>query len=347
MGEYRFTLDRSSKKFKCPECGQRTFVLYIDKETGEYIPEQYGRCDREDNCSYNLNPYKDGYAKAIILQEHENNSTHRTQTNAHSRKELVKPQTFIPETVMMETLKGWEQNTFIQNLLHRVPYPMASNDIERVIGLYGIGTVCNGKMSGAVTFPFIDINMNIWTIQAKQFGKTNHTLKTDFLHSILEYDFKNKNLALPSWLETYLWNDKKVGCLFGEHLLKQYSKNPVALVEAPKTAVIGNLYFGFPDKSDSLLWLAVYNLSSLSYEKCKVLEGRRVILFPDLSKHGRAYLLWSKKAEEFNRTIPRTRFVVSNLLEKNANTEAREKGLDLADYLICQDWRSYRKESKR
>src|SRR5690554_4535334 len=61
--EYRYTLEKGSKKYHCPECNKKTFVRYIDTETGNYLPEQYGRCDRENNCAYHLNPYKDGYGK--------------------------------------------------------------------------------------------------------------------------------------------------------------------------------------------------------------------------------------------------------------------------------------------
>ena len=60
---HRYSLEKGSKKHHCPDCNKKTFVLYIDTETGDYLPEQYGRCDRESKCAYKLNPYLDGYAK--------------------------------------------------------------------------------------------------------------------------------------------------------------------------------------------------------------------------------------------------------------------------------------------
>jgi len=67
-----------------------------------------------------------------------------------------------------------------------------------------------------------------------------------------------KNEPLPKWLEAYIRQDKRISCLFGEHLLSKYPNNPIALVEAPKTAVYGTLYFGFPETPKDFIWLAEY-----------------------------------------------------------------------------------------
>tara|TARA_B110001469_G_C9583687_1_gene289513 strand:+ start:57 stop:869 length:813 start_codon:yes stop_codon:yes gene_type:complete len=149
---------------------------------------------------------------------------------------------------------------------------------------------------------------------------------------------------LPEWLKAYNENEIKVSCLFGEHLLTKYPHNPIALVEAPKTAIYGTLYFGFPQQPKNLLWLAVYNLSSLNLNKCMALKGRNVFLFPDLSKDGKAFELWSKKANEIQKQLQGTSFTVSDLLEQLAPEQDKQKGKDIADYLIKQDWKLYRKQ---
>ena len=71
MNKYRYTLEKGSKKHYCPNCGKKSLKRYIDIETGNYLPEQYGRCNHENSCSphYHLNPYLDGYAKMIWEQE--------------------------------------------------------------------------------------------------------------------------------------------------------------------------------------------------------------------------------------------------------------------------------------
>lgn len=177
------------------------------------------------------------------------------------------------------------------------------------------------------------------------FDEANHTTKTSFLHGILKYQYQQRGEALPDWLPAYELNELKVSCLFGEHLLSKYPSNPVALVEAPKGAIYGTLYFGLPNVPERFLWLAVYNLSSLNVVKCKALEGRQVVLFPDLSKDGKAFELWNSKLKELN-TIKGARFTISGLLESKASEAERLNGCDIADYLITKDWRLFRESEK-
>ncbi len=346
--EHRYILEKGSKKHYCPECNKKRFVKYIDTQTGDYLPDQYGRCDRESKCSYHLDPYKDGYSTMIWKQEQgQNTSDWKPYRAKPQKKQYIKPKpVFIPVEVLNRTRSGYEKNVFIQNLLARVEFPFEVPDIEKVISLYNLGTVQNGYQTGANTFPFIDIKNNVRAIQVKQFDKANHTTGTDFLHSIIEKHHTRNNKPLPEWLQAYNNNEIKVSCLFGEHLLSKYPYNPIALVEAPKTAVYGTMYFGTPEQPENLLWLAVYNLSSLNLNKCQALKGRNVYLFPDLSKDGKAFDLWSNKAKEIQSQLQGTFFTVSNLLEQLAPEQDKDKGNDLADYLIKQNWRLFRKQPK-
>lgn len=336
---FRFTLEKGSKKYHCPNCGKKRLVAYIDTDTGTHIPQQYGRCDRESKCGYHLNPYKDGYNKKL---REDNRTDWKPQRPKPKNKPLKKP-VFFPFEVFSRTREGYDKNTFIQNLLSCVAFPFEVQDIEKVISLYHLGTVQNGYQSGSTTFPFIDINGNVRAIQVKQFDKANHTTSTDFLHSIIEKYHVRNNKPLPEWLKAYNKNETKASCLFGEHLLRKYPYNPIALVEAPKTALYGSLYFGFPEDLNSLLWLAVYNLSSLNLKKCKSLKGRSVYLFPDLSKDGKAFRLWSDRSKQIQKELPNTFFRVSDLLEQLAPDQDKEEGKDIADFLIDMDWRLFRK----
>ena len=348
MNNFRYKLEHGSQKHICPQCRKKTFVYYVDIETSKYLPEQYGRCDRESKCTYHLNPYLDGYAK-MKQEPWQSSDNLKSQKITFQQKLTSMPDpVFIPIDVFKLTLQSerYEQNTFIQNLLTNVAFPFERKDIERVISQYYLGTITKGYRAGAITFPFIDINKNVRTVQVKQFDETNHTLGTDFLHSIIEKHHIRNHKLLPEWLVAYNRNERIVSCLFGSHLLQKYPHNPVALVEAPKTAIYSTLYFGFPELRDNLLWLAVYNKSSFSFDKLKVLKGRNVFVFPDLSVNGNTFNEWQKKAMEYEAWLPGTRFIVSDLLERSVNDEERLKGLDLADYLIRFDWRQFRIKPK-
>jgi hypothetical protein len=339
---FKYVLDKSSKKFICPECNKRTWKKYVDTEYKGYLPEKYGRCDREIKCQYKLNPYQDGYQKDQNITAYNWN---KTKSVVRSKPILnnFKP-TFIPHEVLSNTLRseGYKLNVFIQNLIHRVPYPFSRIDLEKVISQYYLGTVCDGYMTGAITFPFIDIQGMVRAIQVKKFDEFNHTSGTNFIHALIANEYSRKNETPPTWLGAYEANDLKVSCLFGEHLLNKYPMNPIALVEAPKTAIYGTLYLGFPENQKNLLWLAVFNLSSLNFEKCKSLSGRDVYLFPDLSPNGKAFNLWSNKAQELTNLMPGTFFKMSDLLEKISINSMKESGSDIADILIKLDWRKFR-----
>lgn len=42
-------------KWICPQCGQRTFVCYVD-ESGNVLDESVGKCDRADKCAHHYPP---------------------------------------------------------------------------------------------------------------------------------------------------------------------------------------------------------------------------------------------------------------------------------------------------
>jgi hypothetical protein len=116
-------------------------------------------------------------------------------------------------------------------------------------------------------------------------------------------------------------------CLFGEHLLKLYPDMSVGIVESEKTAVVASVYL------PQFIWLAVGSCNDLNEAKCRPLEGRKVFLFPDLN----GFEKWNVKSRELSLKIPGSRFVISDLLEKQGTEAERSQGLDLADYLVRCD----------
>jgi hypothetical protein len=207
--------------------------------------------------------------------------------------------------------------------------------------MYLLGTIQSGYLRGALTIPYINEDDQIAFVQVKQFDEQNRTIKTSALHSLLKYKPGNQ------WIEDYEKNELKVSCFFGAHLLKKYPKNPIAIVEAPKTAIYGSCYFGLPMDEKGLLWLAVYNKSSLTEDKFKVLKGRKIMVFPDLSANGGTYNEWKNKVEQFANKLPKTKVLVNDFLELYAPNELRQSGGDLADFLCQFTWQEYQDGGKR
>lgn len=338
--EYPCSLEKGSRKHRCPQCGRNSFVRYIDNATGEYLPGQYGRCDHEQSCGYHLNPLTDGHYKR------NGDAPARVWLPRRLQAPPKQPPTAAPVVIPDEVYRPYEAaglcSGFVRNLRQNVPFPFPDTDISKVVQLYRLGAVSGGYMTGAVCFPYIDTHGNIRAVQVMQYDETNHKTKATFLHGLLRG-------CGGDWVQDYKKQDKLITCLFGAHLLKQYPHNPVALVEAPKTAVICALYHGFPDESsNNPVWVANFNKSSFTYDKLKVLEGRRVEVFPDLSKradgetHGATFQEWERKAEALQREHPRLCFDFNKYLEQAATDEQRAAGLDLADFLINEDWRESR-----
>ena len=114
-------------------------------------------------------------------------------------------------------------------------------------------------------------------------------------------------------------------CFFGEHLLKIYPEKSVAIVESEKSTIIASCIA--PD----IIWLAAGSMNGLSIEKCQALNGRDVILYPDLG----AFEKWSLKAAEIYEKC-NCKVNVSTLLEDEATLTDRVNGLDIADYIITE-----------
>lgn len=349
--EFQYRFEKGSKKHICPECGAKKFVRYVDSETGEYLPDQYGRCDRSGH--YFLNPYKDGYAK--LHSKDGRPYSVRFKFTAASIPE--KPLVYIPIDALQETLIDPVGNSFFDNLLKRIPYPVSQHDLHRIVELYLLGTIHSKKrkdayLNGAVTFPYFESIDKVQAIQIVQYDHSNHRKAINWLDTFLRpveangahIDFpaiKQKQMPIQ-WIEDRR-EQRKVNCFFGAHLAKMYPSHPIVLVESPKSAIIGMLYFGFPeDHHANPIWMATGSKDTFSLDRAKILTGRKVIIFPDLSPDGSTYKEWDQKAGKYQSTLPWSRFTVSDYFEVTASYHEKNEKLDIADYLIKKDWRVFR-----
>lgn len=352
LSNYRFTLASSKlKKLDCPYCGAKQhWQRYIDNDTKEPLPMEFGRCDNVGKCGKFVNPYQSGYSKMIWEQEQNQgvrplNSRYPTK----HQKQIENPPTMSKLTpfdleTYRKTHKGYDNNTFIQNLLHNIEFPFDKKDVEKAIEMYGLGTIEKGEYKNGITFPFIDIKGNVRVVQVKKFDEKNHSIgKPMTLNRLIEYALNNQKKPLPKWLEDYNANEGKFTCFFGEHLLKDYPNCPIALVEAPKTAIYCWLYFqnsNVPIYKDCV-WLAVGAKGYLKRDKINVLAGREVYVLPDLSKNGETFKEWESEFKNCEELWPGTRFILDDILEEWGTAEQREDGADIADILKF-DWKLLR-----
>ncbi len=339
MQNHTFTLEPygtgKGTRHTCPSCGtKKQFARYINIDTNEYLADHVGRCNSETSCGYHSSP-RDFFEA----------NPDQKQAPARERKpEPKKKPSFIDPDFVASRFTGFKSNTFVQYLISLFGPAIT----RRLISEYEIGT-CNERWPGAAIFWIKDQEGRTRAGQVKHFETNGHTgsytdkdggkqSKTGWVHKHLEFKYgrKTNTEKKPAWLTTYLENPECWPCLFGEHLLSVYPSKPVAIVEAPKTAIIASICF--PD----FVWLAVgskSNFSTNNPRRLAAIKGRSVCLFPDL----KAFDEWSLKAGKLSYLA---NFHTSDFLETNATEKEKAGGLDLADYLVRFPYTDFAPEEK-
>jgi len=235
---------------------------------------------------------------------------------------VVAPTSYISRKIVQQSLRNYGNNTLIKFILELTDM----ETVQRILNEYYVGTSMYWKDSSV--FWQIDFDGYVrggkiiqYEITAREnnfIGKNCNRVKTNklpakWIHKLLKiYDYKLKQ------------------CFFGEHLLKKYPDKVVGILESEKSCLIASAYH------PEMLWLGSGGASGLM-KKIAVLEGRKVILFPDLEK----FEQWNKIAAEMKEKLKSITVKTSDLLERMATAEDRMKGLDLADYLIRKNWSDY------
>jgi hypothetical protein len=261
MKQYKYNLEKGSKKFSCPKCNKKTFVRYIDAETAQYTSEEYGRCDRESNCSYHSYP-KGGY------------------TIHYEVKNTPKPiASFHNYDLVKESARNYKHNNFVQFL----KTIFSESELKKVILKYLIGT--SKRWNGATIFWQID-NLErvhagkviLYTLETgKRYKDTNGKGSIDWVHSYL----KRNN-------ELHEFNLNQ--CLFGLHLINETNSKTIALVESEKTAIIMSVF------KPEYTWLSTGSKRGLKYSLLSPIKQYRIVAFPDKGE----YNDWLKTASDLN-----------------------------------------------
>ena len=289
----------------CPSCKAKlSFTQYLDGNTHKPIHDIVGKCNRESKCGYHYTPKQYFIDNPIRRDEA---CLVLTPPSTPKSIEPPRPIGTIPFHFVQNSASY--KSNFVRFLFDHFSDEQIHNAAEN----YALGAT----KSKEVIFWQIDIMGKVRTGKIMQYNPiTGKRLKhvsgaIDWVHHKLK-----KSKDLPE-------NFNLQQCFFGEHLLKIYPENPVALVESEKSAIIASAIM--PD----LIWLAAGNLNGLSIDKAKVLKDRNVTLFPDLG----GYEKWCIKASEIKQVV-KCKIKVSTILEVLATEFQRSKGLDIADYII-------------
>ena len=290
MENHRFVLEKyrmgGSTKHVCPSCGRRKcFTRYIDQTTGKYIGESCGKCDHDNSCGYHYSPRQ---------YFHDHPTAERPKSKSCKPTPPPPPKPLCTMSMDYVVRSRSHESEFMKWFAIVSP----TDALKRVYDDYLIGAT---KDHGVI-FWQIDIEQRVRSGKIMHYAADGHRKgNPTWTHASLIYN----RLMSDDWTLSQ--------CFFGEHLLKD-SKKTVCVVESEKTALVCSAFY------PQFTWIATGGCAQLTVEKCRVLRGRKVIVYPDSGK----YEEWAakmKKTEGIDYSI------VSALERYPGNT-------DIADIII-------------
>ncbi len=320
---YKYQLDRSSRKYQCPRCGKRTFVLYLD-ESGSPLSPNVGKCDRKDKCSWHYTPsdyFRDCQGRGGGV------SVNTLPAPPPPPPPVCAP-SFISSDMVKRTIQRYEDNS-LSMFLHSVFDGMAGAEVvSRAIISGAVGTA--KTFGGSPVFWQIDQRGSVRT--GKIMGYNPHTGKRikdpkpqmQWVHSIVKRN--NPEYVLQQ-------------CFYGSH--KAMGEDSIIwLFESEKTALIVSIILMWGKADDIFVTMACGGCEGLNptdeafrdpWNKHGILKGRRVVLFPDNGK----YREWGEKARELAKHCREV--YVSDVMEGDRLRELGvlvKDGDDLGDVII-------------
>ena len=306
---HKYSLDKSSKKFLCPACEKRRFVKYANNETGEYLNDEVGRCDREGKCEHHFAPK--AYFKSIGSTGYKDGNYSDYKTKIRPKPKLKKSDRISIEDVKL-TLDHDEQNDFTLFL-----DAIFGEDLtNHLISKFFLGTYKKWGR-GATVFWQVDKEGKIRSGKIMAYDPdTGSRIKGNDKPLITWYHSEKKWSGM---IDSFQLEQ----CLFGVHQLNtEPADKRIAIVESEKTAIIMTALM------PEIIWMATGGLSQIKKEIFMPLFGREITLFPDLN----GFEKWKGKME----VLEEIGFDISinDYLEKNANEEDKKEGYDLVDFFL-------------
>lgn len=357
MEVYKYTLDKGSKKFLCPNCTKKTFVLYVNTETGNYLPNEFGKCDREQNCKYHKAPPKAKkyfLIKLLALKDISSKAIKATDLNG-----II---SIVPKSQILEQSKNdcwisewFLKNSTIQYLTNEFKYNYSNvsdfiNEVKQIIQSLPIAPSYHSlelldKMYNEKQIDHLTEFLKMRFSKDDVFKATQNYLITgtnicwfnstvfwqiddkEQIHAgkVMQYDrFTGKRVKEPynhiNWLHkaTKEPDFNLNQCLFGLHRITEDYQKTIAIVESEKTAIIMSILL------PHYIWIATGSKGNFKFEMLKPIKKRNIVSFPDKGE----YFNWLNKATELNAIG--FKIAVSEVLEQ---TDFKN-GFDLADYYL-------------
>lgn len=356
MESFKYSLDKSSKKYVCPNCNKKTFVYYVNSETGNYLTDDFGRCDREKNCNYHKAPpkgkatYLIGFlslksisAKAFKLidlngvisivptsqiLEQNTNSCYitewylKTSTINYLANEV---KYFNANNIsIINEVKNIKQPDPIEPSFHSLKLldemyfenPINDNLTEFLKSKFNPEEVNNAMLN------YFSTGTNHFWNNATVFWQIDNTEKIRGAKIMLYNKLTGKRIKEPynhiNWLHKAIKEpDYNLNqCLFGLHLINEDYQKNIGIVESEKTAIIMSIFL------PEFIWLSTGSKSNFKFELLEPLKKRNCFAFPDKGEFSK----WNNTANDLN--AKGFKIAVSNLVEQTDFNN----GFDLVDY---------------
>ena len=291
--KFNYIFEKTSKKHKCPSCGKKSYTRMHHVETKEFLPFEYGICDRINSCNYKRTPDAN-IIKGFKEKKEITNSSINTIPYYDNCPDFIDPNVFTA------SLQGYDENNFVQFLYNSYD----ADRVDKAINLYNIGTSLLFK--GGTVF---------WQVCYQGAVRSGTVIKYDLKTGKRKkngyFNYAHSALGLKHF--------HYGRCLYGEHLLKNNPQN-IGIVESEKTAIIMSI------RAPEMTWLATSGFNNFKYELLSSLKPlskkATIIAYPD--KGG--YEKWNNVANEIRGDIQIT---VSDVLEKDEYKD----GCDIADLI--------------
>ena len=359
MEVFKYSLDKSSRKYICPNCKKKRFVYYVDTETGNYLSNDYGKCDRKQNCNYHKSPSKGkkGYLIPFLNLKVISNKAHKL-IDVNGVISIIPTSQILEQRTNSCFISEWYLRSSIINYLNSeskffsVGEPTILNEVKTIKppqpqkpdfhSLLLQDSLINRYKTNS-TFD----NLTTFLLYNFSFDEVDKTV-SDYYLTGTDYFWKNSTIFWQIDTKEQIRAAKIM--LYDIHTGKRIKKpyNHINWLHKAIKKPSFNLcqcLFGLhlinedyqkdvaiveSEKTaitmsiylPEFIWLATGSSGNFKYELLKPLKKRKCFAFPDNGE----FTNWSNKAKELrNKGF---KIEVSNILERREF----EKGFDLADY---------------